>query len=731
MRIAEVIVDISNSQVDKIFDYQIEDWGKIGMRVFVPFGNRIIQGFIINIKDTTSYDISKLKKIIKPIDEYEVVLPELIELMKFMIHKYHLRLVDCLRLFIPAEMRSEKVKPLIVTNVVINKEMDKNEYAKTIRKNAKNQLELFNDLQDDVVYSKTMLSDKYSRIAVNKFIQDGLLIEQIQELSRKPNFNRIENKKHKHTELQIRAINTIKQSNDTFLLFGVTGSGKTEVYMSIIEDVINKGKTAIMLVPEISLTPQVLGSFKARFGEEVAILHSGLSAGERFDEWRRILFNQAKIVVGARSAIFAPLTNVGVIIVDEEHETSYISETNPRYNAFDIAKFRKDYNNCPLVLASATPSINSFNSALNGEYKLIELPERVNGKPMPKIQIVDMLNEIRNGNTTMFSTALLYELDKCMQEKHQAMIFINRRGFSSFMRCTDCGYVAKCTDCDVTLVYHKNDEKLKCHYCGKRFKALTMCPECGSKSIKNGAVGTEQVVEYLQNLYPNVEILRMDNDTTRTKDSYQKILNKFSQVKPAILVGTQMIAKGHDFSDVTVVGIVDADQSLYHSDFRSTEKTFELITQMSGRAGRAEAEGKVILQTYAPRHYAYRYIANYDYKSFFDKELNLRKTTKFPPFTKIIRILFSGDIEEIVRETTKMCYNDIKQLRFDNINEFVYLDVMKSPIGKIKNKIRYQILARITKSISDELIQQMYSICDKYQNPKVSVFVEIDPQNLS
>ena len=731
MRIAEVIVDISNSQVDKIFDYQIEDWGKIGMRVFVPFGNRIIQGFIINIKDTTSYDISKLKKVIKPIDEYEVVLPELIELMKFMIHKYHLRLVDCLRLFIPAEMRSEKVKPLIVTNVVINKEMDKNEYAKTIRKNAKNQLELFNDLQDDVVYSKTMLSDKYSRIAVNKFIQDGLLIEQIQELSRKPNFNRIENKKHKHTRLQIRAISTIKQSNDTFLLFGVTGSGKTEVYMSIIEDVINKGKTAIMLVPEISLTPQVLGSFKARFGEEVAILHSGLSAGERFDEWRRILFNQAKIVVGARSAIFAPLTNVGVIIVDEEHETSYISETNPRYNAFDIAKFRKDYNNCPLVLASATPSINSFNSALNGEYKLIELPERVNGKPMPKIQIVDMLNEIRNGNTTMFSTALLYELDKCIQEKHQAMIFINRRGFSSFMRCTDCGYVAKCTDCDVTLVYHKNDEKLKCHYCGKRFKALTMCPECGSKSIKNGAVGTEQVVEYLQNLYPNVEILRMDNDTTRTKDSYQKILNKFSQVKPAILVGTQMIAKGHDFSDVTVVGIVDADQSLYHSDFRSTEKTFELITQMSGRAGRAEAEGKVILQTYAPRHYAYRYIANYDYKSFFDKELNLRKTTKFPPFTKIIRILFSGDIEEIVRETTKMCYNDIKQLRFDNINEFVYLDVMKSPIGKIKNKIRYQILARITKSISDELIQQMYSICDKYQNPKVSVFVEIDPQNLS
>lgn len=731
MKIAEVIVDISNSQVDKIFDYQIDEWGKIGMRVLVPFGNRVIQGFIINIKDSTSYDISKIKNVIRPIDEYEVILPELIELMKFMIYKYHLRLVDCLRLFIPAEMRSEKIKPLVVTNVVLNNEINISEYAETIRKNAKNQSELIKFLQVDKVYSKTTLSEKYSRTAVNKFIQDGILIEQVQELSRTPNFNRIENIKHTHTDLQERAINTIKQTNDTFLLFGVTGSGKTEVYMSVIEDVINKGKTAIMLVPEISLTPQVLGNFKARFGDEVAILHSGLSAGERFDEWRRILFNQAKIVVGARSAIFAPLTNVGVIIVDEEHETSYISENNPRYNAFDIAKFRKDYNNCPLVLASATPSINSFNSALNGEYKLIELPERVNGKPMPKIQIVDMLSEIRNGNTTMFSNALLYELDKCIKENHQAMIFINRRGFSSFMRCTDCGYVAKCTDCDVTLVYHKNDDKLKCHYCGKRFKALTMCPECGSKSIKNGAIGTEQVVEYLKTLYPNVEVLRMDNDTTRTKDSYQKILNKFAKVKPGILVGTQMIAKGHDFSDVTVVGIVDADQSLYHSDFRSTEKTFELITQMSGRAGRAEAEGKVILQTYAPKHYAYRYIANYDYKSFFDKELNLRRTTKFPPFTKIIRILFSGDVEEIVRETTKMCYNDIKQLRFDNINEFVYLDVMKSPIGKIKNKVRYQILARITKSISDTLIQQMYSICDKYQNPKVSVFVEIDPQNLS
>lgn len=731
MKIAEVIVDITNSQVDKIFDYEIDEWGEVGQRVLVPFGNRVIQGFVINIKDNTSYDISKLKKVISKVDDYVVIKKELILLMYFMVKKYHLRFADCLRLFIPSEMRSDKVKPLIKTFVSLNQEINLDEYKQTLRKNAKNQLELCGYLQKHIKYLKSELCDKFSNSTIDKFIKDNVLLVCEEQEDRKPDFNAIEHVKKNHTQLQKRAIETILSSNDTFLLYGVTGSGKTEVYMSVIEQVIQKGKTAIMLVPEISLTPQVLSQFKARFGEEVAILHSGLSAGERFDEWRRIVFNKAKIVVGARSAIFAPLENIGVIIIDEEHETSYVSESNPRYSAFDVAEFRKNYNNCALVLASATPDISSFNRAVNGEYKLIELPERINGKPMPKIQIVDMLGEIRNGNTGMFSSALLYELDKCIKEKHQAMIFINRRGYSSFMRCQDCGYIAKCTDCDVSLVYHKLEDKLKCHYCGKRFKALTKCPECGSLSIRNGAIGTEQVVAKLKELYPDVKILRMDNDTTRTKNAYQKILSEFAISKPGILVGTQMIAKGHDFSDVTVVGIVDADQSLYHSSYTSTEKTFELITQMSGRAGRDASEGKVILQTYAPRHYAYRFIANYDYKSFFNKELNLRKTTLFPPFTTIIRILFSSEIDEIVRETTKMCYNDIKLLRDKFLDDFVYLDVMKSPIGKIKNKVRYQILTRIKHINEDEIISKMYQICDKYQNPKVSIFVEINPQNLS
>ena len=731
MRIAEVIVDISTSSIDKVFDYECNENIKVGQRVFVPFGKQTIQGFVINIKDNTNFDLGKLKKVISSIEEEIVILPELVDLMKDMQKKFHLRMVDILRLFIPSEMRTSKVRPLFETYVRLNDKISYEDYKKTIRKNAKNQLELLDVLDVNKKYSKTILCEKYSRSAVQKLIQDNILVESEEEKKRAPSYIKTQKVTFEHTPLQKRAIDTILSGNETYLLFGVTGSGKTEVYMSVIEEKIKQGKTAIMLVPEISLTPQVLANFKARFGEEVAILHSGLSVGERFDEWRRILCGEAKIVVGARSAIFAPIKNVGVIIVDEEHETSYISESNPRYNAIDVAKFRKNYNNCPLVLASATPSIASYNKALLGEYKLVELPERVNGMPMPKIQIVDMLSEIRNGNTTIFSRVLRDELEKCVKDKKQAMLFVNRRGYSSFLRCTDCGYVAKCSDCDVTLVYHKEEQKLKCHYCGKRYRVLTKCPECGSRAIREGAVGTEQVVSMLKELYPNVEILRMDNDTTRTKNAYQEILKKFGETKPAFLVGTQMIAKGHDFADVTVVGIVDADQSLYHSDYRSTEKTFELITQMSGRAGRAKSEGKVILQTYVPRHYAYRFIANYDYKSFFEKELNIRKATNFPPFTKIIRLLFTGDNEEIVREYTKLCYSKVKELMNNNLQDFVYLDAMKSPISKIKKKIRYQILMRIKEKNCDNIVEKIYEICDNIEQNKVSLFVEIDPQNLS
>jgi len=338
---------------------------------------------------------------------------------------------------------------------------------------------------------------------------------------------------------------------------------------------------------------------------------------------------------------------------------------------------------------------------------------------------------MRLGNNGIFSRTLLYELEHCFKQNKQAMLFINRRGFSSFQRCTNCGYIAKCSDCDVSLVYHKQDEKLKCHYCGKRYRALTNCPSCGSDKIRQGAVGTQRVVEELKKYFPDVKSFRMDNDTTQVKDAYQKILGEFGKTNPAVLVGTQMIAKGHDFKDVTVVGIIDADQGLYQSDYKSCERTFEVITQMAGRAGRSESEGKVFLQTYSPRHYCYKFIANYNYKGFYNKEINLRETAQFPPFTKIIRLLFSSENEEVVREVVKKCHNRILDLSNEFKDEFVYFDAMKSPITRIKNKFRYQILIRIKNENSREIIDKIYSACDEFLNYKVSFFVEINPSSLT
>ncbi len=728
---AEVIVDISASAVDKIYDYDITGFNVTeGYRVMVPFGKFNIEGFIIRIKDDTSYDKAKVKKIIAPVDDFAVITKEMIDLMHKMCAYYHLKYIDVLRLFIPSEMRTGKVKSL--SRKILEFVGDKDTVAKNIRKNAKNQLELLEFLEKNKKYYKTDLCNQFTSVAVSKFIDLGVLLEDKEEYLRAPDYVKKENKTVVHTQLQNRAIDEIlSKRNNTHLLFGVTGSGKTEVYMSVIEHIISENKTAIMLVPEISLTPQVLANFKARFGQEVAILHSGLSSGERFDEWRRIRLGLAKIVVGARSAIFAPLQNLGIIIIDEEHEQSYNSESNPRYFTKDVAEFRKNYNKCPLVLGSATPSLESFLKAEKGEYNLIEMPTRVNGKEMPKIQIVDMLSEIRSGNTGVFSRTLLYELDNCFKNNHQAMLFINRRGFSSFMRCTECGYVAKCTECDVSLVYHKDDNQLKCHYCGKRYKVLDKCPECGSVRIRQGAVGTQRIVEELKKYFPDVKALRMDNDTTQVKNAYQKILTEFGETKPAVLVGTQMIAKGHDFKDVTVVGIVDADQSLYQSDYKSTERTFELITQMAGRAGRSSAEGKVILQTYAPRHYAYKFIANYNYKGFYNKEINLRETAKFPPFTTIIRLLFTSDNEELAREIVKKCHNKIFDLSNEYKDDFVYYDAMKSPVARIKNRYRYQILIRLKKDREREIIDKIYSACDACSHPKVSFFVEINPSSLT
>ena len=721
---AKIIIDQDAKALDRVFEYIVPDDMEIsvGMRVYVPFGKRILQGFVVDLSDECEYDKSKLKNIISKIEDFSAIKPEMLELMRFMAKKNHLKLASILRLFIPAEMREGKVKELFET--IYNLKNDKIE----LPKNAKKQLEIIEYLKNNGRHASSSQLSSFGYGAIKSLVEKGIIEKEKREVKRSPFVLSEQSKRVTLNSSQAHAVE-IMNENKTYLLHGVTGSGKTEVYMHLIERELARGKNAIMLVPEISLTPQIMSNFKARFGGLVALLHSGLSAGERFDEWKRIFSGEARIAIGARSAIFAPIENVGVIIIDEEHEQSYISESNPRFDTHDVAEFRARYNHCPLVLGSATPSIESYEKAKQGEYQLVELPTRANGRELPQIQIVDMMGEIRTGNSGIFSNQLLADLANVINNKKQAMIFINRRGYSSFLRCRDCGYIAKCVDCDVSLVYHREDNRLKCHYCGKQFKVLTHCPICGSENIKRGAVGTEQVVDKLKEYFPDVKILRMDNDTTSTKNAHQKILSEFKNTLPSILVGTQMIAKGHDFENVVLVGIVDADQSLYHADYRSTERTFQLITQVSGRAGRSENEGKVVLQTYSPRHYVYKFASNYDYKGFFRKEENIRQTSQFPPFTRILRILFSDHDENYVRELLKMCYTEIEKLKNEYSDSIIYLDAMKSPIKRIQDKYRYQIMMRLKLDKADEIEEKVFEIVDK--TSKTSVFFEINPQNLS
>ncbi len=727
--IAEVIVDVLNSNVDKIFDYILppDQEITIGHRVSVPFAKSTTIGYVINTKEKSDYDETKLKCIIKKLDAQPLLSHKMVQLCFFLKEKFYLRLADCIRLFLPPEIRkgyAEKIERVVLFE---------NDTPSLISSRATAQLALYSYMKEKGAAKLTALNNDFNPQAVKKLLELGILSIREEKVNRRPkNLFSVAKKSITLTDLQNKAINAINASYyNTFLLHGVTGSGKTEVYLECIKKVVDAGKTAIMLVPEISLTPQMLSRFRNAFGDTVAILHSSLSSGERADEWNRLKTGEAKIALGARSCIFAPLDNVGIIIIDEEHDQSYFSESNPRYHTHTVARYLAYLNNCPVVLGSATPSIDSYYRAKRGEYVLLELPNRANNQSLPQIKIVDMLSEIRNGNTGIFSREFINQLQSCIKDKKQAMIFINRRGHSSFMMCKECGYVAKCTDCDVSLVYHKEDNLLKCHYCNKRYKALTSCPQCKSNYIKLGAVGTQRIVAELKEAFPEVKILRLDNDTTTSKEAYAEILEEFNHTTPAILVGTQMIAKGHDFNNVTLVGIIDADLSLHFSDFRATERTFELITQVSGRAGRSEYEGKVILQTYFPRHYVYRCVTNYDYGAFYKKEINLREISHFPPFTNILRVLISGEKEEDVVEVSKKIYHKMGELKDTFKSDFVYLQAMKCPKSRIQNKYRYQVLTRYYNKNEEQLTPKIFEVCDEVRKNKVSIFVELNPQSLS
>ena len=721
---AQVIVDVAHSNVDKIFEYSCSDGLTAGARVKVPFGGRVLDGFVIGVSRVSAYPAEKVKPVISVFDEAPALVPECLTLMHTVSERYRVPKAAALRLFLPSEMRLGKVREAF-KNFAVFKTADVKLSA-----GAKKQAQAIEYLAQKGEEKLPALCEMFGRGAINSLAEKGALEIQKRKISRSP-FEGMsgESVQRTLTPAQTAALQSVENSDkQVHLIHGVTGSGKTEIYLNIIDREIKRGKTAIFLVPEISLTPQMLSQLRSRFGGAAAILHSGLSAGERFDEWWRLRSGEAKIAIGARSAVFAPLENIGAVIMDEEHDPSYLSETAPRYSTCDVALMRAKYNGAKLILGSATPSVESYAKAADGEYNLITLTERINQKPLPEIIIADMRKEVRRGNNSAFSKALREELDATLKSGNQAIIFLNRRGYSRTVMCRDCGYVAKCENCDVTLTYHSEDNCLKCHYCGAKYRMLSACPECGGLHVLYSGTGTQKVVADLKELFPSARILRMDNDTVSGKDGHYKILSKFARKEADILVGTQMIAKGHDFPSVTLVGILDADMSLNFSDYRSGERTFQLITQVSGRSGRADDKGKVVLQTCSPENYILRYAVNYDYNGFFGNEIAIRKATNFPPYSLICRVMVTSDDKDKALEVLKSVYFAIEELRGKYPEEFYFLNKMHSPIKKIQGKMRYQVLIRLKDA---KLLEQIYDVAVKNSDNSVFVYVEENPVNLS
>ena len=721
---AQVIVDIAHSQTDKIFEYSCGTDLKAGSRVKVPFGGRVIDGFVVGISEKSDFPPEKIKPVAFVYDEPPALAEECFSLMNGLSSRYRVPKAVCLRLFIPAEMRAGRVHEA---------------YKKTVRflsddiklsKSAKKQYEFLSALKESGEADYTLSCERYGRGAVNSVIEKGGAELLKVRVNRTPSgYDGGVEAGKTLTPAQEGALKSIEEHPQTVhLIHGVTGSGKTEIYLNVISRALAAGKTAIFLVPEISLTPQMFSQLKRRFGDKAAILHSGLSAGERFDEWWRLRTGEAKIAIGARSAIFSPLENIGAIIIDEEHDGSYFSEFAPRYSTIEVAKMRARYNGCKLILGSATPSVETYAKAVSGEYNLITLTERINGRPLPQITIADMRREVKRGNNSAFSNALREELSDVLQSGNQAIIFLNRRGYSHTVICQDCGYALKCEHCDVPLAYHSEENCLKCHYCGAKYRLPRACPECGGLHLRYGGTGTQRVVSELKAAYPSARILRMDVDTTSGKEGHYKILKKFADKEADILVGTQMIAKGHDFPSVTLVGILDADMSLHFSDYRAGERTFQLITQVSGRSGRAGEAGKVVLQTYSPENYILRYAVNYDYEGFFKNEIALRQTTHFPPFSLICRVMVTAEEDGAALEALKGVYFGCEALRGKFPQEFIFLNKMHSPIKKIQGKVRYQVLMRLE---SDRLLPEIYDLAVKYTTAKALVYVEENPVNLS
>lgn len=806
---AQVVVDVPNVDTDKPFDYRVPPelapFIIIGSRVTVPFGNRLIQGYVVHLMETTT--VPRVKAIDDVLDSTPPLTEELIQLGGWLSQRYICRRYHAYQAMLPAALRSSYKKQVYLTEegklrtALLPQEEEVLSYLKkhqsvdyehliklfpqeksfilhgikekwleteqvvkdritrkfltyvmlaeseetiraaigTLTRQAERQraiLEYLLETQRPVALKDLLSQLGISASSVKALVTKGLLRTEEVEERRDPYAGRtFQNAAAvsftpQQEEVIARIDDSLTQREfASFLLHGVTGSGKTEVYLETIARCMDRGLQAIVLVPEISLTPQMVNRFKGRFGEQVAVMHSKLSHGERYDEWRRIREGKVDVVVGARSAIFAPFTRLGLIIIDEEHEGSYKQEEAPRYHAREVARKRAEYHKAVAVFGSATPAMESYYEATTGKSELLAMPQRVGNRPMPTVQVVDMREELREGNRTMFSRVLSESIQDRLQKGEQMVLFLNRRGFSTFVMCRSCGHSMQCVHCDISLTYHRYNQTVRCHYCGYTEKEPSACPSCGSQHIRHFGTGTQKVEEELSRHFPGIRVIRMDVDTTSQKGAHEKLLTMFRKGQADVLLGTQMIAKGLDFPNVTLVGVIAADTILGMPDFRAAERTFQLLTQVGGRAGRHLLPGEAIIQTYNPDHYSIQLAKEHAYEGFFSMEIKHRYEKGYPPYFRLILFTFSSpDVPLVVKRADAWA----KSLRRILPSSVFLLGPVASPIPRIKDRYRFQCMIKYKNE--PEVLTNVKNLVDQFvhdhRNEDIQLTVDVDPQML-
>ncbi len=703
---ADIIVDITHEKLDRVFQYRIPKElsleVEVGCQVIVPFGvaNRQISGYCIGISYETDYDPAKIKDIVSVKKGSTSIEAKEILLADFLKRQYGVTMIQALKTVLPVK---QSVKGIVQKTIQCNRPLEEiSSYYDSIKEkgNQKAKARLLSALLEKQVlsYEEATQGLRIGAQTIKTLEEAGYIAVETK--------NQYRNPVHiTHTKQDLFTLSADQQyiidsitedwnqeKTGQYYIHGITGSGKTAVYVELIAETLKRGKQAIVLIPEISLTYQTLHRFYSRFGEQVSVINSTLSQGEKYDQIQRAKQGDIKVIIGPRSALFTPFPNLGLVIVDEEHETSYKSEQTPKYHAREVAKEVASIYGASLVLGSATPSMEAYYEVQQGKYRLFELKERLTGGALPHVEVVDLREELKMGNRSMFSMSLQEKLQSCLERKEQSILFLNRRGYSGFISCRSCGYVMRCPHCSVSLSQHQNG-RLTCHYCGYTIPEVKLCPECGSKYILGFKVGTQQIEEKLLQMFPNIRVLRMDADTTRTKDSYEKILAAFANKEADVLVGTQMIVKGHDFPNVTLVGVIAADLSLSFGDFRSAERTFQLLTQAAGRAGRGTLPGEVVIQTYQPKHYSIQYAAAQDFKGFYQEEMFFRELMQYPPVGRMMAIQFFGKEQPRVKSMAED-FGDYLNFLTKNKPNIQVLGVTEASIAKIKDMYRYVIYVK-------------------------------------